>query len=241
MTTHKVAIVTGASRGIGAGLVAGYRRRDWAVVASARRIKPSAEPGLLTVAGDIGEPATASRIIDAALERFGRIDTLVNNAGVFISKPFTDYTAADYATVVGVNLSGFFWLTQCVIAEMATRYGGHVVNISATLAEVADSGTPAVLTALTKGGLTAATRSLAIEYASRGIRVNAVSLGIIQAAVYPAGSYDDPGGRLPPLGRAGQVSDVVDGVLFLESSPYVTGEILHIDGGQTAGHGGHLG
>jgi NAD(P)-dependent dehydrogenase (short-subunit alcohol dehydrogenase family) len=241
MTTHKVAIVTGASRGIGAGLVAGYRRRDWAVVASARRIKPSAEPGLLTVAGDIGEPATASRIIDAALERFGRIDTLVNNAGVFISKPFTDYTAADYATVVGVNLSGFFWLTQCVIAEMATRYGGHVVNISATLAEVADSGTPAVLTALTKGGLTAATRSLAIEYASRGIRVNAVSLGIIQAAVYPAGSYDDPGGRLPPLGRAGQVSDVVDGVLFLESSPYVTGEILHIDGGRTAGHGGHLG
>jgi NAD(P)-dependent dehydrogenase (short-subunit alcohol dehydrogenase family) len=241
MTTHKVAIVTGASRGIGAGLVAGYRRRDWAVVASARRIKPSAEPGLLTVAGDIGEPATASRIIDAALERFGRIDTLVNNAGVFISKPFTDYTAADYATVVGVNLSGFFWLTQCVIAEMATRYGGHVVNISATLAEVADSGTPAVLTALTKGGLTAATRSLAIEYASRGIRVNAVSLGIIQAAVYPAGSYDDPGGRLPPLGRAGQVSDVVDGVLFLESSPYVTGEILHIDGGRTAGHGGRLG
>jgi len=236
MTTHKVAIVTGASRGIGAGLVAGYRRRDWAVVASARRIKPSAEPGLLTVAGDIGEPATASRIIDAALERFGRIDTLVNNAGVFISKPFTDYTAADYATVVGVNLSGFFWLTQCVIAEMATRYGGHVVNISATLAEVADSGTPAVLTALTKGGLTAATRSLAIEYASRGIRVNAVSLGIIQAAVYPAGSYDDPGGRLPPLGRAGQVSDVVDGVLFLEFSPYITGEILHIDGGQIAGH-----
>jgi NAD(P)-dependent dehydrogenase (short-subunit alcohol dehydrogenase family) len=241
MTTHKVAIVTGASRGIGAGLVAGYRRRDWAVVASARRIKPSAEPGLLTVAGDIGEPATASRIIDAALERFGRIDTLVNNAGVFISKPFTDYTAADYATVVGVNLSGFFWLTQCAIAEMATRYGGHVVNISATLAEVADSGTPAVLTALTKGGLTAATRSLAIEYASRGIRVNAVSLGIIQTPVYPADSYDDPGDRLPPLGRIGQVSDVVDGVLFLESSPYVTGEILHIDGGRTAGHGGHLG
>ena len=241
MTTHKVAIVTGASRGIGAGLVAGYRRRDWAVVASARRIKSSAEPGLLTVAGDIGEPATASRIIDAALERFGRIDTLVNNAGVFISKPFTDYTAADYATVVGVNLGGFFWLIQCVIAEMATRYGGHVVNISATLAEVADSGTPAVLTALTKGGLTAATRSLAIEYASRGIRVNAVSLGIIQAAVYPTGSYDDPGDRLPPLGRVGQVSDVVDGVLFLESSPYVTGEILHIDGGRTAGRSSRLG
>ena len=155
---------------------------------------------------------------------------------MFISKPFTDYTAADYARVTGVNLTGFFWVTQRAIAEMATRYGGHVVNISATLAEVADSGTPAVLTALTKGGLAAATRSLAIEYASRGIRVNAVSPGVIQTPVHPAESYEDLGDRLPPLGRVGQVSDVVDAILFLESSPYITGEILHIDGGQTAGH-----
>src|ERR1700684_2007073 len=180
MTTHKVAIVTGASRGIGAGLVAGYRRRDWAVVASARRIKPSAGPDLHPVPADSGEPATASRIIDAALERFGRIDTLVNNAGVYISKPFTDYTAADYALVTGVNLTGFFWLTQRVIAEMLKRYGGPVVNISANLAEVANSSVPEVLAALTKGGLAAATRSRAVEYASRGIRVNAVSPGIIQ-------------------------------------------------------------
>ena len=191
---------------------------------------------MLTIDGDIAKPATAGRIIGAALERFGRIDTLVNNAGVYVSKPFTDYTAEDYATVIGVNLTGFFWLTQRAIAEMATRYGGHVVNISATLAEVASSGTPAVLAALTKGGLAAATRSLAIEYASRGIRVNAVSPGIIQTPVHPAESYDDLGGQLPPLGRAGQVSDVVDGILFLESSPYITGEILHIDGGQIAGH-----
>jgi NAD(P)-dependent dehydrogenase (short-subunit alcohol dehydrogenase family) len=234
--TGKVAVITGASRGIGAGLVAAYRGRDWAVVASARTIKPSDDAEVLAVRGDIADPATAGRIIGAALERFGRIDTLVNNAGVYLSKPFTDYTAADYATVIGVNLTAFFWLTQRAIAEMATRYGGHVVNVSATLAEVADSGTPAALTALTKGGLAAATRSLAVEYASFGIRVNAVSPGIIQTPVHPAESYDGLGGRLPPLGRVGKVSDVVDAILFLESSPYITGEILHIDGGQIAGH-----
>jgi NAD(P)-dependent dehydrogenase (short-subunit alcohol dehydrogenase family) len=234
--TGKVAVITGGSQGIGAGLVAGYRGQGWAVVAAARTIKPSPDPDLLTVAGNIAEPGTADRIIGAALDRFGRLDTLVNNAGVFISKPFTDYTAADYALAAGVNLTGFFWLTQRAVAEMATRYGGHVVTITATLAEVADSGTPAVLAALTKGGLAAATRSLAVEYASRGIRVNAVSPGIIQTPVHPAESYDDLGDRLPPLGRPGQVSDVVDAVLFLESSPYITGEILHVDGGQIAGH-----
>ena len=155
---------------------------------------------------------------------------------MYISKPFTDYTAADYALASGVNLAGFFWITQRAIAEMATRYGGHVVNITATLAEVANSRAPSALAALTKGGLAAATRSLAVEYASRGIRVNAVSPGIIQTPLHPAESYQDLGGRLPPLGRAGQVSDVVDAILFLESSPYITGEILHVDGGQTAGH-----
>ena len=234
--TQKVAIITGGSQGIGAGLVAGYRRQGWAVVATARAIKPSEDPEVLTVDGDISEPATADRIIGGALGRFGRVDTLVNNAGVYISKPFTDYTAEDYATITGVNLTGFFWLTQRAIAEMLKRGGGHIVNMTATLAEVASSGTPEVLAALTKGGLAAATRSLAVEYASRGIRVNAVSPGIIQTPVHPAESYDDLGGRLPPLGRVGQVSDVVDGILFLESSPYITGEILHIDGGQIAGH-----
>ena len=133
------------------------------MVATASTITPSQDPDVLTVPGDIADPATADRIIGAALERFGRIDTLVNNAGVFISKPFTDYTPADYATAVRVSLTGFFWLTQRAIAEMATRYGGHVVNVSATLAEVANSGTPAVLAALTNGGLAAATRALAIE------------------------------------------------------------------------------
>ena len=232
--TGKVAIITGGSQGIGAGLVAGYRARGWAVIANARAIEPSDDPQVLAVAGDITEPATTGRIIDAALERFGRVDTLVNNAGVYLSKPFTEYTADDYALVVGVNLTGFFWVTQRAIAEMATRYGGHVVNISATLAEVANSAVPEVLAALTKGGLAAATRSLAVEYASSGIRVNAVSPGIIQTRMHP-GSYDGLGDRLPPLGHVGQVSDVVDAILFLEASPYITGEILHIDGGQIAG------
>ena len=234
---QRVAIITGGSQGIGASLVAAYRRQGWSVVATARTMKPAEDPDVLTVEGDITDPATADRIIAAALERFGRIDTLVNNAGVYLSKPFTDYTAADYALVTGVNLTGFFWLTQRVIAEMLKRYGGHVVNISATLAEVANSAVPEVLAALTKGGLAAATRSLAVEYASRGIRVNAVSPGIIQTPMHPAESYEGlSGDQLPPLGRVGQVSDVVGGILFLEASPYITGEILHIDGGQIAGH-----
>jgi NAD(P)-dependent dehydrogenase (short-subunit alcohol dehydrogenase family) len=233
---QKVAIITGGSQGIGAGLVAAYRRRGWSVVANARVMKPAEDPDMLTVEGNIADPATADRIVGAAMERFGRIDTLVNNAGVFLSKPFTDYTAEDYALVTGVNLGGFFWLTQRAITEMLKRSAGHVVNISATIAEVADSGSPSVLAALTKGGLAAATRSLAIEYASRGIRVNAVSPGIIQTSMYPADSYDGLGDRLPPIGRVGQVSDVVDGILLLEASSYITGEVLHIDGGQIAGH-----
>jgi NAD(P)-dependent dehydrogenase (short-subunit alcohol dehydrogenase family) len=183
------------------------------------------------------EPATADRIITGALVRFGRVDTLVHNAGVFVSKPFTGYTAEDYALVVGVNLTGFFWLTQRAIAEMLNQRGGHVVNISAIIAEVADSHAPAALAALTKGGLAAVTRSLAVEYATRGIRVNAVSPGLIQTPVHPPQSCQSgQGERLPPAGHADHVSDIVGGVLFLESSPYVTGEIIHIDGGKTAGH-----
>ena len=234
--TGKVAIITGGSQGIGAGLAAAYRAQGWAVVASAHAVMPSQDPDLLTVAADITEPATGALIIDVALERFGRIDTLVNSAGAFISKPFTDYTAEDYALIVGVNLTGFFWLTQRAVAEMATRYGGHVVTITVTPAEYPGSGPPAVLAALARGGLAAATRSLAVEYASYGIRVNAVSPGVIQAPVHPPERADDLGDRLPPAGRPGQVGDVVDGVLFLESSPHITGKILHLDSGQVTGH-----
>jgi NAD(P)-dependent dehydrogenase (short-subunit alcohol dehydrogenase family) len=233
---RKVAIITGGSQGIGAGLVAEYRRRGWAVVATSRTIEPDADPAVLTVDGDISEAATTDRIVSGALERFGRIDTLVNNAGVYISRAFTDYTADDYAAVVGVNLTGFFMLTQRTIVEMLKRGDGHIVNITTTLADYANTSAPSVLTSLTKGGLASATKSLAIEYASRGIRVNAVSPGIIQTPMHPAESYTGLGAQLPPIGHVGQVRDIVDGILFLESSPFITGEILHIDGGQIAGH-----
>jgi NAD(P)-dependent dehydrogenase (short-subunit alcohol dehydrogenase family) len=232
---QRVAIITGGSQGIGAGVVAGYRRQGWAVVANSLSIEPSDDPDVLSVAGDVSEPATAERVVGAAVDRFGRVDTLVNNAGIFLSKPFTDYTADDYALLVGVNLTGFFWMTQRAIPEMLRRGRGHVVNITTTLVDYATSKEPSLLTSLTKGGLAAATRSLAIEYASRGIRVNAVSPGIIQTPMHSQESYDALGDLLPPLG-VGQVSDIVDGILFLESSPYITGEILHIDGGQIAGH-----
>jgi NAD(P)-dependent dehydrogenase (short-subunit alcohol dehydrogenase family) len=232
----KVAVITGGSQGIGAGLVAAYRGQGWSVVAAARAMKPSSDPGVLTVDGDIADPAAVDRIISGALDRFGRIDTLVNNAGAYLSKPFTEYTAHDYAQVVGVNLTGLFWLTQRAVAEMLNQAGGHVVNIAATIAEYSNSSTPAVLTALTKGGVAAATKSLAVEYAARGIRVNAVSPGIIQTPMHPPESYQGLGDSLPPLGHVGQVSDVVGAVLFLEASPFVTGEILHVDGGQGAGH-----
>jgi NAD(P)-dependent dehydrogenase (short-subunit alcohol dehydrogenase family) len=235
-TEQKVAIITGGSQGIGAGLVEAYRQRGWAVVANSLSIKPSKDPDILTVQGDVSEQATADRIMSQALDRFGRVDTLVNNAGVFVSKPFTDYTAEDYALVTGVNLAGFFWLTQRAIGQMLKQRGGHVVNISASIAARADVSEPTALTALTKGGLAAVTKSLAVEYASRGIRVNAVAPGITQTPLLPPESYtpDALAGKWPPLGRVGQVSDIVDGIQYLESAPYVTGEILYIDGGRTA-------
>src|SRR6202044_3404951 len=225
---RKVVIVTGASQGIGAGIVEGYREKHWAVVATARTVTAADDPLVVGVAGDISDPGTADRIVGKALESFGRIDTLVNNAGVYISRPFIDYTAEDYATVVGVNLTGFFRLTQLAITHMLEGGAGHVVNITTTLVDVADSSAPSALTALTKGGVAAATRSLAIEYASRGIRVNAVSPGIIQTPVHPPESYAGLGERLVPLGHVGQVDDIVNAILFLESSPFVTGEIVHV-------------
>jgi NAD(P)-dependent dehydrogenase (short-subunit alcohol dehydrogenase family) len=235
-TEQKVVIITGGSRGIGASLVDAYRQRGWAVVANSLSIKPSKDPDILTVQGDVSEQATADRIMSQALDRFGRVDTLVNNAGVFVSKPFTDYTAKDYALVTGVNLAGFFWLSQRAIGQMLKQRGGHVVNVSASIAAHADAVEPTALTALTKGGLAAVTKSLAVEYASRGIRVNAVAPGITQTPLLPPESYTPEAlaGELPPLGRVGQVSDIVDGILYLESAPYVTGEILYIDGGRTA-------
>jgi NAD(P)-dependent dehydrogenase (short-subunit alcohol dehydrogenase family) len=230
-----VAIITGADRGIGAGLVAAFRRCGYAVVATSRSIPASDESDLVTVQGDITEPETSQRVVGQALERFGRIDSLINNAGVYIGKSFTDYTSDDFVAITAVNLAGFFHITQRAIRPMLTQGAGHIVNISTSLVDHADSTRSSALASLTKGGLVAVTRSLAIEYAARGVRVNAVSLGVIRTPIHDRGSYEGMG-ALHPLGRVGEISDVVDGILYLERASFVTGEILHIDGGQSAGH-----
>ncbi|MGW3093051.1 SDR family NAD(P)-dependent oxidoreductase [Streptomyces sp. NPDC001102] len=232
---QKVAIVTGASQGIGAALVEGYRKLGYAVVATSRTIAPVDDAGVVTVQGDIADPATAERVVAAAVERFGRIDTVVNNAGVFVAKPFTDYTAEDYATVTGINVAGFFHLTQQAVPHLLAQGGGHIVSVTTSLVDAADSRVPSVLASLTKGGLQSATKSLAIEYATRGIRVNAVSPGTIKTPMHPAETHDFLA-ALHPVGRMGEVGDIVDAVLFLETAPFVTGEILHVDGGMSAGH-----
>ncbi|MER7186046.1 SDR family oxidoreductase [Streptomyces hyaluromycini] len=232
---QKVAIVTGASQGIGAALVEGYRKLGFAVVATSRTIAPADDAGVLTVQGDIADPATAERVVAAAVERFGRIDTVVNNAGVFVAKPFTDYTAADYAAVTGINVAGFFHLTQQAVPHLLAQGGGHIVSITTSLVDSADTRVPSALASLTKGGLQSATKSLAIEYATRGIRVNAVSPGTIKTPMHAAETHEFLA-ALHPVGRMGEVSDIVDAVLFLETAPFVTGEILHVDGGMSAGH-----
>ncbi|HUR02512.1 MAG TPA: SDR family oxidoreductase [Nonomuraea sp.] len=233
--TQKVAVITGASQGLGAGFVAAYRKLGYNVVATSRTIAPSDDAGVVTVQGDIADPATAERVIAAAVERFGRVDTLVNNAGIFVAKPFTEYTADDYATVIGINLTGFFRLTQLAIPHMLAQGGGHIVNITTSLVDNPDSRVPAVLASLTKGGLQSATKGLAIEYATRGVRVNAVSPGTIKTPMHPEESHQVLA-SLHPVERMGEVSDIVDAVVYLENAPFVTGEILHVDGGMSAGH-----
>jgi NAD(P)-dependent dehydrogenase (short-subunit alcohol dehydrogenase family) len=172
---QKVAVITGASQGIGAALVTAYRDRNYRVVATARSMEPSRDDEILAVCGDIADRRTTERVISEGMARFGRIDTLVNNAGIFIAKPFTQYTAADYAAIVAVNLTGFFYITQLAVAEMEKQGSGHIVQITTSMVDHAIAGIPAVLAVLTKGGLNAATKSLAIEYAKCGIRVNAVA------------------------------------------------------------------
>ncbi|RKN13592.1 SDR family oxidoreductase [Micromonospora musae] len=234
-TNQKVAVITGASQGIGAGLVEAYRKLGYGVVATSRSITGSADPDVVTVQGDIADADTADRVVSAALERFGRIDTLVNNAGVFVAKPFTDYTDEEYALLTGVNLAGFFHLTRRVMPHLLATGGGHIVTITTSFVDQPNSNVPSVLASLTKGGLSSATKSLAIEYATRGVRVNAVAPGIIKTPMHPV-EYHDTFAALHPVGRMGETSDIVDAVVYLESAPFVTGEILHVDGGQNAGN-----
>ncbi|MGF6995843.1 SDR family NAD(P)-dependent oxidoreductase [Paraburkholderia sp. GAS32] len=234
-TSQKVVVVTGASQGIGAETVKAFRKLDYRIVATARSIKPSEDPNIVTVAGDIADPATARRVISEGVARFGRIDTLINNAGIFVAKPFTGYTSEDYAAVTGVNLNGFFYITQLAIAEMEKNNSGHVVSITTSLIDHANSKVPSVLASLTKGGLNAATKSLAIEYAKRGIRANAVAPGIIKSPMHAVETHEALG-AFHPMGHMGEMSDIVNAILYLDAAPFVTGEILHVDGGQSAGH-----
>jgi NAD(P)-dependent dehydrogenase (short-subunit alcohol dehydrogenase family) len=236
-TKQKVAVVTGASRGIGAALTKGFRKIGYGVVANSRSISDSdfaGDPAVLAVDGDIACPDTAGRVFSAAIERFGRIDTLVNNAGVFIAKPFINYSEADFATMVAVNLAGFFRISQEVALWMLQAGSGHIVNITATIAAQPMASLAAALAALTKGGLNAVTRALAIEYAGRGIRVNAVSPGAIRTPMHAPETHEFLAG-LQPMGRMGDTQDIVDAVMYLEKASFVTGEILHVDGGASAG------
>jgi NAD(P)-dependent dehydrogenase (short-subunit alcohol dehydrogenase family) len=232
---QKVAVITGASGGIGAALVKAYRDRNYQVVATALQVEPLSDDDVVFVSGDIADRKTAERAISEGMARFGHIDTLVNNAGIFISKPFTQYTEADYAAILSVNVTGFFHITQLAIAEMEKQSSGHIVQITTSLVDHAIARVPAVLAALTKGGLNAATKSLAIEYAKRGIRVNAVAPGTIKTPMHSVEEYAQLA-ALHPVGRLGEISDIVDAILYLEEASFVTGEILHVDGGQSAGH-----
>jgi NAD(P)-dependent dehydrogenase (short-subunit alcohol dehydrogenase family) len=234
-TDPKVAIVTGASQGIGAALVQAFRARDYLVVANSRHITASADPGIATIAGDVANPKTADLVFAEALGRFGRVDTLVNNAGIFMAKPFTVYSKEDYELYVGTNVTGFFHLTQRAVDAMIKQGRGHIVTITTSLVDQPMTSVPSVLASLTKGALNAATKSLAIECARSGVRVNAVSPGIIKTPMHPSEAHPALA-ALHPVGRMGEISDVVDAVMYLDSAGFVTGEILHVDGGQAAGH-----
>ena len=235
MDIQKVAVITGASQGIGAGVVEAYRSLGYAVIANSRTIVASDDDLVVAVPGDISDPAVADRVIETAVERFGRVDTLVNNAGIFIAKPFLDYTSDDFDQALAVNLGGFFHVTQNAVAQMSTQRTGHVVNITTSLVEYANSSVPSALASLTKGGTAAVVKSLAIEFASQGVRFNAVSPGIIKTPLHAEETHETYG-ALHPVGRMGTIDDIVHGVIYLEQAPFVTGEFLHVDGGQSAGN-----
>ncbi|MBV8215151.1 MAG: SDR family oxidoreductase [Verrucomicrobia bacterium] len=238
MPTTKTAIVTGASQGIGAGLVGRFLEEGYNVVGTSRSVTKStnltASSRLALVDGDIGDPKTAQRISDTAIERFGRIDVLVNNAGIFVPKPFTEYTSEDFNTLVSTIVGGFFYITQNAVRQMLQQQSGHIVNISTTLVDQPMAGAPCALQLLTKGSLHSVTRALAIEYAAKGIRINTIAPGVVNTPMHENDDHEMLG-KLHPIHRLAEVSEIVDAVFYLNGATFVTGEILHIDGGAHAG------
>jgi NAD(P)-dependent dehydrogenase (short-subunit alcohol dehydrogenase family) len=236
--TAKTAIVTGASRGIGAGLVEAFLKRGYNVVANSRNItKANSLPAMANIAlvdGDIGHPGTAATIVDTAVSRFGRIDVLINNAGKFISKSFTEYTTDDFNTLVNTTLAGFLYVSQLAIKQMLQQKSGSIVNISTSLVDQPIAGLGAAVQIMLKGALNAATRALAIEYAQEGIRVNTIAPGVINTPMHNPEAHEFLKG-LHPVGRIGEVKEVVDAALFLTDATFTSGEILHVDGAAHAG------
>ena len=238
MDQQKAAIVTGASQGIGAGLVEAFLKRGYNVVANSRNITKTnpflASANLALVDGDIGDPKTAAMIMETSVSRFGQVDVLVNNAGIFIPKPFTEYTTEDFNALVSTTLAGFLYVSQLAVKQMLRQKNGSIVNVSTTLAGHAVAGLGAAVQIMAKGGLDSVTRALAMEYAKDGIRVNTVALGVIKTPMHKPETYEFLQG-LHPMGRMGEVKEVVDAVLFLTDATFTTGEILHVDGGAHAG------
>jgi NAD(P)-dependent dehydrogenase (short-subunit alcohol dehydrogenase family) len=236
MSDKKTAIITGASRGIGAGLVEAFLKEGYNVVATSLHASKSltALPSLVVIDGDIGNPETAAKAGDAAIKYFGTIDVLVNNAGIFFTKPFTDFTTEDFNTLVSTNLLGFIYMTQLAVKQMLKQRSGNVVTISASLADQPIAGVNGSVPMMTKGGLNAVTTSLAIEYAKDGIRFNAVAPGVVDTPMHKDDSKDSIR-TLQPMGEFAEVKDIVDAVLYLAHAGQVTGEILHVDGGAHAG------
>jgi len=234
----KTAIVTGASRGIGAGLVEAFLKRGYNVVANSRNITTAnpfaAAANIALVDGDIGHPETAARIVDTAISRFGRIDVLINNAGVFIPKPFPEYTTEDFNTLVSTTLAGFLYVSQLTIKQMLQQKSGSIINVSTSLVDQPIAGAGAAVQIMVKGALNAVTQALAIEYAKEGIRINTIAPGVINTPMHKPETHDFLK-ELQPVGRIGEVKEVVDAALFLTDATFTSGEVLHVDGGAHAG------
>jgi len=236
--TQKTAIVTGASQGIGAALVEAFMKRDYCVVANSRHITKAnpfpASAHLELIDGDIGDPKTAAKIVDTAVSRFGRIDVLINNAGIFIPKSFTEYTTEDFNALISTTLAGFLYVSQLSVKQMLKQKSGCIINVSTSLVDQPVAGAGAAVQIMAKGALNAVTRALAIEYAKEGIRVNTVALGTIKTPMHKPETYQSLKG-LHPVDRLGEIQEVVDAILFLTDATFTTGEILHVDGGAHAG------